>query len=185
MIPLFLGLTIANLLLMAAVFCMGLFVVDHTGQVTSMYARHLVLGLGTGLMATLTHVAVYMYHMATARWLQAATDKVGESQARWAAPALTRKRKVFFIMMATIGVTMLAMFAGAAADPMVNPWWPGEVHMMAGLLALAANGSAAISEYRHIRRQGELMDDALAELNRPRPVQEFKSAGNHEIEASA
>lgn len=166
MIPLFLGLTIGNLLLMTAVFLMGLLVVDHTGQVTAMHSRHVLLGLGAGLWATLTHVAVYMYHMATARWLQAATDKSGQPEARWAAPALARKRKVFFVMMAAIGATVIAMFAGAAADPLVNPWWPGEVHMMLALFALAANASAAISEYRHIRRQGELMDDALAVLNR-------------------
>ncbi len=170
MIPLFLGLTIANLALLGAVFVMGLFVVDHTGLVTGMYDWHLPLGIAAGLMVALTHTAVYMYHMATARWLEAASDKAGIDPRRWVAPALKRKRKVFFLFMASIISVMLAMFAGALADPTMNPLWPGEVHMIVGLFALAVNAAAAISEYRHIRAQGLLMDDALGVLNQPQPA---------------
>ncbi|MEX2213156.1 MAG: hypothetical protein WD768_03445, partial [Phycisphaeraceae bacterium] len=108
MISLFLGLTIANLALLAAVFVMGLFVVDHAGRVTDMYDWHLPLGIAAGLMTALTHTAVYMYHMATARWLEAASDKIGIDPARWVAPALKRKRKVFFVFMAAIISVMVA-----------------------------------------------------------------------------
>lgn len=168
MIPLFLGLTAANLLLLLGVFSLGLFVVDHTGSVTGAHSLHLLLGIAAGLLCALTHVGVYMYHMATARWLQAATDKIGADPMRWAAPALERKRKVFAVVMGAIVITMLTMFAGAGADPTAGRWWPGEVHLMMGVLAIAMNVSAAISEYRHIRAQGAMMDDALAVLNAPR-----------------
>ncbi len=168
MIPLFLGLTAANLSLLLGVFTLGLFVVDHTGSVTNSHSLHLLLGVCAGLLCALTHVGVYMYHMATARWLQAATDKVGMDPMRWAAPALARKRKVFAVVMSAIVITMLTMFAGAGADPTAGRWWPGEVHLMMGVLAIAMNVSAAISEYRHIRAQGAMMDDALAVLNQSR-----------------
>ena len=172
MIPLFLGLTIANLALLCSVFIMGLFVVDHTGEVTGMYNWHLPLGIAAGLMVALTHTSVYMYHMATSRWLEAASDKAGVEPRRWVEPALNRKRKVFFLFIASIVMVMLAMFAGALVDPTVNPLWPGEVHMIVALAALAVNVSAAVSEYRHIRAQGRLMDDALAVLNQPQPASE-------------
>lgn len=167
MLPLFLGLTAANLLLLTAVFILGLFVIDHAGELTPGYDWHLPLGVAAGLMTVFTHVAIYMYHMATARWLEAATDKAGRSISRWVQPALARKRRVFFLMMSAIGVTMLAMFSGALVDPTVRPLLPGEIHLAAGVLAIAVNASCAISEYRHIRAQGVLMDDALAVLNQP------------------
>lgn len=167
MLPLFLGLTLANLLLLSAVFLLGLFVIDHTGQATHAYDWHIPLGVAAGLMATLTHVGVYMYHMATARWLGAATDKAGQPLSRWVAPALHRKRQVFFLMMSAIGTTMIAMFAGALGDPTMNPWLPGEVHLVTGVVAVAVNGAVAISEGRHIQAQGVLMDDALNVLNAP------------------
>jgi hypothetical protein len=170
MFPLFLGLTAANLILLCTVFVMGLFVIDHTQEPTRLYETHLPLGVAAGLMAAFTHVAVYMYHMATARWLEAATDKAGVPVSRWVTPALARKRKVFFLMMGAIGMTMLTMFAGALADPTMNPLLTGEVHLLIGSLAIAANVGAALSEGRHIRRQGRLMDDALAVLNQPGPA---------------
>ena len=166
MFPLFLGLTLANLLLLCTVFVLGLFVVDHQSEVTDAYDWHIPLGIASGLMVTLTHVAIYMYHMATARWLEAATDKTGEPHSRWAAPALARKRRIFFLMMAAIGSAMIAMFAGALADPLMNPLWPGEVHMVAGIIALAINVAVAFSEAQHIQAQGRLMDDALRTINR-------------------
>jgi len=165
MFPLFLGLTIANLLLLVTVFVLGLFVVDHHDEVTRAYDWHIPLGIAAGLMIALTHVAIYMYHMATARWLEAASDKAGQPMSRWVVPALARKRRVFFLMMAAIGSGMLAMFSGALADPTVNPLLSGEVHMIAGIITLAVNFAVALSEAQHIQAQGKLMDDALSTIN--------------------
>jgi len=80
-------------------------------------------------------------------------------------PALARKRRVFFLMMAAIGSGMLAMFSGALADPTVNPLLSGEVHMVAGIITLAVNFAVALSEAQHIQAQGKLMDDALSTIN--------------------
>ncbi len=185
MFPLFLGLTISNLLLLCTVFVLGLFVVDHQSEVTDAYDWHIPLGIAAGLMVALTHVAIYMYHMATARWLEAATDKTGVPQARWARPALARKRRIFFLMMAAIGSAMIAMFAGALADPLMNPLWPGEVHMAAGILALSVNIAVAFSEARHIQAQGRLMDDALRMINEGAGAGAAAAAGDFVAAASS
>ena len=166
MIPLFLGLTAANLLLLLAVFGIGLFTFDAADKPTALYTYHIALGIAAGLMTTITHLAAYTYFMATSRWLQAATDKANLESAYFAIPALANKKKMTPVAMTPIVITMLAMFAGAAADPTVRPWWPGTVHMGVAAVAIGANLFCAMLEYKLIRGQGKLMDGALEILNR-------------------
>jgi hypothetical protein len=165
MIPLFLGLTLANLLLLGIVFALGFTAVEGA-KPSHMYAYHITLGIASGLLTAFAHVSIYMYFMATSKWLRAATEKAGLDPAAYAAPALVNKRRVLPMMMIPIAMTMLAMFAGAASDPTVNPWWPGELHMGVAAIAIAANALCAMGEYRLIRAQGRLMDEALAVVNR-------------------
>jgi hypothetical protein len=56
------------------------------------------------------------------------------------------------------------MFAGAGADPAFNPWWPGEVHLVMGAAAILTNILCALAEYRLIRAQSDLMDEATAKV---------------------
>jgi hypothetical protein len=165
MIPLFLGLTAANLLLLGVVFVLGLGAIDG-GRPTGLYAYHISLAIAAGLMTALTHVAGYMYFMATSKWLRAATDKAALNPAAYAEPAAVNKRRVLPLVMGAIVATMLAMFAGAAADPTMNAWWPGEVHLAVAAIAIGVNALGAVGEYRLIRAQGKLMDEALIEVNR-------------------
>ena len=168
MVPLFIGLTAANLILLCGVFVIGL-LTPGSGvgdKPTGFYAYHLSLGIAAGMVTLAAHLAVYMYFMATSRWLQAATDKANLNPNDFAAPALRGKRRVLPCVMGAIVAVMLTMFAGAAADPTVNPWWPGEVHLAVGAIAIVANAFCAVVEFRMIKKQGKLMDDALAILNR-------------------
>ncbi len=165
MIPIFLGLTIANLALLGLTFGLGLFATDG-GRPSGWYEYHLLLGIGAGLMAVLTHLAIYTYFMATTRWLGAAADKAGLALDRFVVPAARRKGRAFAVVMMTIVATMLTMFAGAGADPTRGALWPGEVHLaLAGGLIVVHLG-AAVAEYRLIGGQGALMDEALVLTNR-------------------
>lgn len=165
MTPLFLGLTIANLLLLAIVFGLGFFAIDTQHGATGVYSYHISLAIAAGMMVLLTHLAFYTYFMATSKWLAAASDKANLPMGRYAVPAFAAKRRAMHVAMTAIVLTMLAMFAGAAADPTVRPWWPGEVHMLAAILAITANVFCAWIEFGMIQSQGRLMDGALAELN--------------------
>jgi len=167
MIPLFLGLTAANLFMIVIVFALGLFAVDVADQPTSLYAYHISMGVAAGLMTALTHVAVYTYFMATCKWLGAATQQAGLDATRYVAPAVDRKKRVIMVAMLAITSTVLALFAGAGADPTVNPWWPAQVHLFSAVLALVVNAICGVIEYRHIRDQGALMDRVLAFFNKP------------------
>lgn len=170
MLTLFLGLHSASLLLLCAVFGMGLMTIDSAGKPTGVYHYHLAGGIAAGLVVTLAHVSVYTYFMATTKWLQAACEKCGLDLATHVAPSMSRKRKALWTAMAAIGVTMVTMFAGAGADRTMRPLWPAETHLVIAAVAIAVNLLCAIAEYRFIRAQGKLMDDTLAEVNRESPA---------------
>ena len=178
MIPLFLGLTVANLTLLAVVFIMGLNAIDAAGGATGWYAYHVAAGIGAGLVTVLTHVAVYTYFMATTKWLAAATDKVALDEVRFVSPARRRKSRQFVVMMTVVGLTMLTMFAGAGADSTLSPLWPAQVHQVLAMIAIAANVLAAAIEYQLIRAQGQLIDQALAQVDQPSPGPGLQGAGS-------
>lgn len=165
MIPLFIGMTLANLLLLCGVFGLGLFVVGADEKTTSVYAYHISLAIAAAFVTLATHVGTYMYFMATSRWLQAATDKVGLEPRRFAAPALDNKRRSLPCIMMPILAMMAAAFAGAGADRTLAPIWRPEYHLAAGVIAIAVNIFAAMLEFKLIKAQGALMALALAILN--------------------
>lgn len=162
MIPLFLGLTVANLIILAIVFTLGLTAAGAEDGTSSLYTYHLAFGFTAGLMVLLTHLSVYVYFMATTKWLAAATDKVGFDPQRFSIPAQKAKRRSFVMVMSIITVTMLTMFAGAGADVTITRLWPGELHLALAAVAIAANLFGALAEYQIIRNQGRLMDEAIA-----------------------
>mgnify|MGYP005839556255 CR=1 FL=1 len=168
MIPLFLGLQIANHLMLAMVFAAGLWWSQVRGGVaggTDWHGLHVGLGVAAGLFCTLAHVGTYMYFMATYKWLWAASEKAGLPPDRFVAPARRRKSQAFPAAMGAILMTMLAMFAGAGADATAGSWWPPDVHLAVAALAIAANLLAAMRQWQLIRGQQQLMDQALARLN--------------------
>lgn len=165
MIRLFLGLTAANLLLMAAVFYLGLAAVDGHDALTEMYMLHLTLGICGALVCALVHVAVYTYFMATCKWLAEAAAKAGLEPGGYVGPALRRKNKALACVMTAVACTLAALIGGAGTDPTVGRLWPGHVHLVLAMIAMAANLVAAVVEYGLIADQGKLMDNVLAILN--------------------
>jgi|GEM_PF-2486465 len=174
MVSLFLGLTGANLLLLSIVFGLGLVAIDG-GKPTGLYAFHITLAIAAGMMTLATHIGTYMYFMATSRWLEAASHKAGLPVEQYVGPALKRKSRSFALMMAAIGITALTMFAGAACDPTVRPWWPGEVHLVMAAMTIVVNALCAMGELKLIREQGSLMDSAIAKVQ---PTEQTADAVN-------
>lgn len=163
---LFLGLSAANLLFLLTVFGLGLVIPEATDQVSSVYGYHLTLAVGAGLLTALTHMSIYMYFMATSKWLAAAADKAALEVERFVAPAVDRKRRCFAVVMGAVGLTMLAMFAGAATDTIASA--PAKLHLILAVIAVGANLIGAMMEYRLIQQQGALMDQALSQVNQPK-----------------
>ena len=166
MISLFLGLSVANLLIMTNAAGLGLapaLLPATTGS--DYYAIHITIGIASGMMACLTHMIVYAYFMATSKWLGAATDKEDLDTRRFVSPALEHKRRALTTVIAPIAMVMLTLFAGAAADPTQSPWLPKGIHLFGAAATVMVNLIVAVVQFRLIIRQGRLMDDALAILN--------------------
>ena len=170
MVRLFIGLSSAHLLLLCGVFMLGLW----AGQDLSLRQGHIMLGIGAAVMTAFTHVAVFTYFMATAKWLIAATAKADLEPHRFVQPAYHRKGRSLVLAMTAIMVTFAAVFAGAAVDTIREV--PPALHLGAALAAILANLVCAAGECRLIRQQGALMDQALEALNAP------QQAADHEIQ---
>lgn len=167
MLKLFTGLACANMIVLIGTFLIGPFAVSQGNTPTDLYAYHITMGVASCLLATVTHLAVFTYFMATSKWLEAASDKAGLDRTQYVAPAYTQKRGAIKLAMIGIGVMLLAVFAGAGADPTVNPLWPSGVHMTTAIIALSVNLGCMLGEAKLIKQQGKLMDQALAVFNPP------------------
>ena len=126
MIPLFLGLTLANLLMLSGAFALGL-AARHLGDGADAYAAHLAMGLGAALGTAMTHCVVYTYFMATTKWLEAASDKAGLDRQRFVLQAKAAKSRSFRFVMLAILSTMVTAFGGAAT--VTVPGWPAHLHI--------------------------------------------------------
>jgi hypothetical protein len=166
MIPLFAGLTASNLILLTIVFVLGLSA-DATDPASKVYPIHMAMGIAAGLMVLLSHMSVFIYFMGTVKWLEAASLRADIEPSRFMHPASRHKRRAFALVMTAITITMLTMFAGAGADPTVSKLWPAEVHLMMACLTIAVNAGCALGEYRLIRAQSDVMDNALTLVNDP------------------
>ncbi len=174
MIPLFLGLTLANLLMLSGAFALGL-AARHLGDGADAYAAHLAMGLGAALGTAMTHCVVYTYFMATTKWLEAASDKAGLDRQRFVLQAKAAKSRSFRFVMLAILSTMVTAFGGAATDTV--PGWPAHLHITLASVAILTNGLCARAEWLLIRARQALMDEALARINNPSGVVGGRPAG--------
>ncbi len=173
MLSIFLGLTTANLLLLGVVAVVG-WTYGQSGSAAAAQegmAYHVALGVASGFLTCLTHLAVYTYFMATSKWLQAAADKADLNLIRYVAPSLSRKKRVLPTVMIPIFVTMFTLFAGAAADSVTGGSTAAGVHLATAAAAVVCNVAAAGLEYHWINQQRQLMDDALSMVNRLSPAE--------------
>jgi hypothetical protein len=156
-IPLFVGLTLVNLL--------GLFAAGALG-----YAARAGYAVGpwhilAGAMASLTccgvHCVVFTYFAATAKWAQHAIT-VKQLDPALARPTRSFKALAFPAAIAGIAIVFLTAFAGAAADNYHGPWHA--VHHALAVISLATNVVVAFVEYRAIARNGRLIDGILERI---------------------
>ncbi len=162
------GLTVLNLLLLAAAFWLGLHAEPREAVAATVEAsriqalnaafhRHFLVGLLAGIATLLVHSIVMTYFIGTGRWVK-------EAVARWRLdPALeraTRKLKArcfpfaFFSMVLIIVTTIL----GAACDNGSVPSW---VHLSAALVAVGFNLVSYFFEYAAVERNVALLQQVV------------------------
>jgi hypothetical protein len=158
MIPLFLGLTLVNLLGLGATVTLGYARAGHDPAAAS---RHILVGALATIVCCGVHCVVFTYFVATAKWVQHAIT-VKHLDPALAAPTRSFKAQAFPAALLAMASVFAAAVMGAAADNYAGPW-PAR-HHAAAWLAVAVNLAVAVIEYRAIARNGRLIDDLLARL---------------------
>lgn len=156
MIPLFLGLTLVNLITLCVAGALGY--LSASGH--DVRGWHILAGALAGIVACAVHCIVFTYFVATAKWIQHAV-LVKRLDASFITPTRSFKAQAFPAAMIAIAVTLVAVFSGAARD---NYMLSRTAHHTITIVAFAVNVIAALIEYRAIARNGRLIDVMLAKI---------------------
>ena len=158
MIPLFIGLTLVNLLTFGVAAALGY--LSSSGH--DVRGWHILAGAMAGLVACAVHCIVFTYFVATAKWIQHAV-LVKNLDAGFVTPTRSFKAQAFPAAMLAIAVSLIAVFSGAARDTgmLSRPW-----HQVIAISAFAINFLVAFVEYRAIGRNGRLIDSMLTTIER-------------------
>jgi hypothetical protein len=154
MIPLFLGLTLANLACLMTTAALG-----YTRSADPAAAqRHVALGFVSAILCCAVHCVAFTYFIATAKWVRHAVA-LRSLDPSLLAPTRSFKAQAFPAALASMLAVFIAAVTGAAAENFaVSP----AVHHAAALAALAVNVLSAAAELLAIRRNGALIDRVLA-----------------------
>ena len=160
MIPLFIGLTLVNLLGLAAAGALGY--AAKAGHAVGPW--HVLAGALAALLCCAVHCVVFTYFVATAKWVQHAVS-VKRLDPALAGPTRSFKAQAFPAALLAMAATFLAAVAGAGADNFHGAW-PRWHHALA-IAAFAVNAAAAAVEFRAIARNSRLIDSVLERINTP------------------
>jgi hypothetical protein len=158
MIPLFLGLTLVNLLCLGTATALGYMSLGDAG---ASKGTHILAGaLGT-LVCVGVHCVVFTYFIATAKWVQHAV-LVKRLDPSLAAPTRSFKMQAFPAALLGMSIVFVTAILGAARD---NYGIPRAWHHGFAIASVVVNVLVAFIELRAIRRNGVLIDGILERLN--------------------
>ncbi|MEO6435375.1 MAG: hypothetical protein ABIP55_06390 [Tepidisphaeraceae bacterium] len=170
MIPLFVGLTLVNLIGLGVTTALGYSSLRSGGEIKP---AHILAGALATLACCGVHCVAFTYFIATAKWVQHAV-LVKRLDPALAAPTRSFKRQAFPAALAAMAIVFATAVLGAARD---NYGIPRIWHHAFALVALAVNVGVAIVEYRAIARNGLLIDSILATIARqPQPPEALTPA---------
>ncbi len=164
MIPLFIGLTLVNLLGLAVAGALG-YMSRHGYDVRGM---HVLAGALSTMLACAMHCIVFTYFIATAKWVRHAV-MVKHLDDGLITPTKSFRMQAFpgaLIAMASVFVTAVI---GAMRDSGFYPL-PRIVHHSLAIGAFVINVGVAFLEYRAIARNGRLIDGILDTIQRSNPA---------------
>lgn len=157
MIPLFLGITLANFIALGTAVILGYrATADPSGG-----QWHRLVGALAAIVCCGVHCVVFTYFIATAKWVRHAISLKSLDPALLA-PTRSFKAQAFPAALASMFMVFVTAMMGAAADNyLISPAW----HHLTALAMLATNLGAACVEFVAVRRNGALIDRILAQVN--------------------
>jgi hypothetical protein len=161
MIPLFLGLTIFNLLALAVAAALGYGAA--AGRDWGSY--HQLAGVLAAIACCGVHCVVFTYFIATAKWIQHAVT-VKQLDPALATPTRSFKAQAFPAALLAMTIVFVTALLGVITfSYRISPLW----HHALAVLSIAVNLIVAAIEYRAVWRNGELIDQILEQINAPEP----------------
>ena len=158
MIPLFLGLTLVNLLCLGTATALGYMSLADGGQSKGM---HILSGAMATLVCVGVHCVVFTYFIATAKWVQHAV-LVKQLDPALVEPTRSFKMQAFPAALLAMAIVFATAVLGAARDNYgIQRAW----HHSFAIAALLVNVMVAAIEYRAIARNGRLIDGILARID--------------------
>jgi hypothetical protein len=157
-IPLFLGLTLFNLICLLVTASLGYGVLFAGAK----YAPYHQL---TGSLATVAccavHCVVFTYFIATAKWVQHAID-VKRLDQSLAAPTRSFRKQAFPAAILAMSLVFITAVVGVATfSYRIRPIW----HHTLSWVSIVVNLLVAVVEYRAIVRNGALIDSILTQIH--------------------
>ena len=158
MIPLFVGLTLVNLLGLCAAAALGY--ASRAGYPVGPW--HILAGAMAALTCVGVHCVVFTYFIATAKWIQHAV-MVKRLDDQLVRPTRSFRKQAFPAALLAMAVVIATAFLGAARD---NGLIPRGWHHGVAIAALVVNLAVAVLEFRAIRSNSHLIDRILETIAR-------------------
>jgi len=147
---------------------------ERTESAQNLVAVHLLTALGSLVFAGFIHALAFTYFMGTSRWLEE-TSQAYRLPDTWTRENRSLKYRILpSLMFSMLLLILTAAFGGAAdpASPVSFQGWggvsPATIHLSIACLTLAVNFYANIVEYTAIFRNGQVIQQVVAEVRRIR-----------------
>jgi hypothetical protein len=135
---------------------------------------HFLAALAALVFATLVHAIVLTYFMGTGRWLEETSSAYRLDPRLHARSQTIKYRTIPFMVLCFVMLIVTGAFGAAAdpASPMQAKGWggysAGTIHLILACSTIAANLFVNWLEFRALEQNGDLIDEALAEVRRIR-----------------
>ena len=135
---------------------------------------HLLAGLGTLCFAVLCHALVLTYFMGTGRWLEE-TCNAYRLDEKYQTESRSMKIRIYPLMTVCLLLLIATGAFGAASDPASAVGFKGwgsfsaaNIHFLIAITTLTINLGAYCWEFLALQRNGELVNQVLAQVRQMR-----------------
>ena len=177
MVRIFLPLSFLSAVSLITAMTLGLMIDDPKARTLAAQASvqyHFLGALAALVFATLVHAIVFTYFMGTGRWIEE-TSSAYRLGPDFHTRSTTIKYRVFPLIVLSFLMLLATGAFGAAADPAspmqskgISGFSAANVHLIVALTTIAVNLFASWFEFRSLERNGEIVDQVLAEVKRIR-----------------
>ncbi|MEZ6057346.1 MAG: hypothetical protein R3C01_11650 [Planctomycetaceae bacterium] len=140
-----------------------------TREVQSAVGVHMLVAMGAALIVLLVHAVALTYFMGTGRWIEETSTayQLGDDARR--RNIQLKYRILLPLVLSTLLVLATGAF-GAIADPTSDVSMPSAklIHFSLAISTLLVNIVASVVEYTSIRRNGDVVNQVVQEVNRIR-----------------